>query len=68
MTNLSDLAVIPLRNAVFCVGCQILCNESGELCPVCKFPSLFSLAQIIDRLPDEEPEPEVVRALECLAN
>ena len=62
MTKLTDLQVIPLRKAMFCCGCQILCNESGSLCPICKFPSLFSLAQIIDRLPDEEPE--VVNALE----
>ena len=56
----SDLVLLPLSAAAFCVACEVMSNATGTDCPACGSPSLFSLSAVMNR----EVEPEVVAALE----
>lgn len=52
----SDLVILPLRAAVFCVDCEVMSNATGRYCPVCGSPSLFAVANVLDRSAQQKIE------------
>lgn len=45
--NQSDLDVVPLCYAVFCLDCESISNTPRDECPSCKGHSLVSLARML---------------------
>jgi hypothetical protein len=45
--NQSELDVVPLCNAVFCLDCESISNTARDECPSCKSRSLVSLARML---------------------
>jgi hypothetical protein len=45
--NQLDENVLPLRNAVFCLDCEIISNSRSDECPACKSRSVVSLARML---------------------
>ncbi len=45
--NHSEVEVLPLSNAVFCVDCEVISNSRRDECPACKSRSLVSLARML---------------------
>jgi hypothetical protein len=51
-TRTKAIGAVPLRNAVFCAGCESITNSPHDRCTVCGSPSLTSLSRLLG----EEPE------------
>ena len=45
--NHLDAGLLPLRNAVFCLDCEVISSSRGDECPACKSRSLVSLARML---------------------
>jgi hypothetical protein len=50
-----SLQHIPLASAYLCPNCSSIGNSSKQ-CPACASPFLLSLATVLDRVPEEEPQ------------
>ena len=48
-TPLYPGGIVRLNRAALCVNCDHISEASGERCPRCGSPSLFSLARILNR-------------------
>lgn len=42
-----EMRGLPLRNAIFCLDCEVIGNSQGDACPFCNGRSLVSLARML---------------------
>jgi hypothetical protein len=53
--KLITLQHIPLASAYLCPNCSCIGNSSKQ-CPACASPFLLSVANVLDRAPEEDPQ------------
>ena len=42
-----DLNFVPLQSAIFCVQCELICNNSKSCCPACGSRALLGLSRVL---------------------
>jgi hypothetical protein len=47
LRNHPDEKIVPLRNAVFCLDCEVISNSHGDECPSCRSRSVVALARML---------------------